>query len=150
VTPDSQLQAEGPAFPLTLRVLATVLVLGLVVVGVQAVAKLGWAAMVGPSGPDRTLWLLIAGAVVVVGTGYVSIMTSRTCFDGMRLHQSWLWRKEVALADISQLKLIRIPGLDWIFVPRLVVRARGQALPVTFQLGDPRLVALSRKLAYGE
>ncbi len=35
----------------------------------------------------------------------------------------WLWRKRVNIADITQVKLISVPGLSWLVVPRLVVRA---------------------------
>jgi hypothetical protein len=74
-------------------------------------------------------------------------MTSQTRFDGESIEQTWLWRKKVMLAEISQLKLIRVRGLEWLIVPRLVVRT-GFGL-TTFHAGDPAVLARFKLLAHG-
>jgi hypothetical protein len=135
---------EGPAFPWPLKALASACVLALLVFGLLAAGRQGWHEV------NTQGWLLLAGALAVVGTGWWTLVTSRTRIDGRSIRQTGLWLREVELADISQLKLIRLRGFEWVFVPRLVVRARGHALPVTFQLGTAGLVEACSKLAYGE
>lgn len=134
---------EGPAFPVLLRVLASVLVLSLVVSGLSLLLQGHGRGLSGEA------WGLLVAALLVVGCGFWAILVSRTRIDGTHIRQRWLWRKEVALADITQLKLILVPGLSWLVVPRLLVRVRGMALPTTFQLGNAELVSACRKLAYG-
>jgi hypothetical protein len=140
----SQHFVEGPAFPVSIRLLASVLVMGLAVSGLSLAAEGRWRELSSDG------WILLTAALVVVGAGYCAILVSRTRIDGTHIRQSWLWRKEVALADITQLKLIQLPGLSWLVVPRLLVRARGMALPTTFQLGSAALVGACHRLAYGD
>ena len=74
-------------------------------------------------------------------------MNGRTSCDGLAIEQTWLWRKKVRLADITQIKLISVPGLNWLVVPRLVVRT-GFGL-TTFHAGDPAVYSRFKLLAYG-
>ncbi len=134
---------EGPAFPIAVKALATAMMLALVVAGVGA--SLG-ASAAGPR-LDAADWAFLLAVVVVVGSGYWGIMTSQTRFDGESIEQTWLWRKKVMLAEISQLKLIRVRGLEWLIVPRLVVRT-GFGL-TTFHAGDPAVLARFKLLAHG-
>ncbi|MFO1265650.1 MAG: hypothetical protein U1F25_16510 [Rubrivivax sp.] len=96
--------------------------------------------------PEAVAFLVAVGAVVVAG--YWAVLTSETSIDERAIRQSAPWRKEVALADITQVKLVRIAGLDALVVPRLVVRSRGLGL-TTFTAGDARLVQAFRVLAQG-
>jgi hypothetical protein len=134
--------AEGPAFPAPVKALATILVLTLAL----------WGAMVladpGASLPDREGWAFLCAACAVVAFGYGHILFSRTRFDGRGITQSGLWRKHVALSEITQLKLICVPGLTWLIVPRLVVRADFGL--TNFCAGDPAVLAQFRRLAYGD
>lgn len=147
---DSQLPApiegvlSGPSFPLAIKALATALILGLLVSGVLA--------LTGQSAPPRHApeageWAFLLGVVAVIGSGYWGILTSRTRIGPQYIEQSWLWHKRVSIADITQVKLISLPGLDWIFVPRLVVRT-GFGL-TTFHTADPAVLARFRLLAHG-
>ncbi len=136
---------SGPSFPIAIKLMASALILAVVV--------FGWLALTGPSGTQAgtlaaTEWGFVIAAVAAVAAGYWGIMTSRTRCDGECIEQTWLWRKRVRIADISQLKLISIPGLDWIVVPRLVVRT-GFGF-TTFHAGDPAVLARFRQLAYGQ
>ena len=36
--------------------------------------------------------------------------------------QTWVWKKQVSIADIRQAKFIYLPALSWLIAPRLVVR----------------------------
>ena len=110
---------SGPAFPVVVKVLATVLMVGLVVAG--ALAAIG-----GVSGPPLAAahWGFLAAVAAVVGTGYWGMMTSRTRFDGVSIEQTWIWNKKILVAEITQLKLVSVPGLNWLIVPRLMVRTR--------------------------
>lgn len=92
-------------------------------------------------------WGFLVAVAAVVGSGYWGILTSRTSCDGQCIEQTWLWRKKVNIADITQVKLISVPGLSWLVVPRLVVRA-GYGL-TTFHAGDPAVHARFRLLARG-
>lgn len=92
-------------------------------------------------------WGFIVAIVAVIGSGYWSVLTSRTRCDGQCIEQTWLWRKKVRLADISQIKLISLPGLSWLVVPRLVVRT-GYGL-TTFHAGNAALFSRFKLLALG-
>jgi hypothetical protein len=133
---------EGPSFPLSVKFLASVLVASLLVWTVRVADDL--AAL-----PDRgALWFLAAALVFVVGSWW-AILRGRTSIDATHIRQRWLWSKEVALADIAQLKLIELRGLHWLVAPRLVVRARGPLL-ATFHAADPQVLAAFRRLAHGD
>jgi hypothetical protein len=90
---------------------------------------------------------LIAAAIVAVG--YWTVLNSRTSIDDREIRQSGLLPRRVALADIGQLKLIRMRGLEWLVTPRLVVRARGSGLS-TFCCADPDVLQAVEQLAYGK
>lgn len=135
---------SGPSFPRAVKGLATGLVVALLVFAAMA--------LTGPAGEAaRPLAAgdigFVVAAALVIGSGYWGILTSRTSIDGQHIEQTWLWHKKVAIADITQVKLVRLPGLDWLVVPRLVVRT-GYGL-TTFQTGDPAVLARFRLLAHG-
>ena len=147
--PDSQddhdeppARLEGSSFPVTIKVLAT---LWMAAMGVYMV--LGW---------DSAVWVhlgwggrgFLLAALGVVFSGYYGILTSRTSFDGHTIEQTWIWSKQVTLPEITQVKLIQVRGLEWLIVPRLVVR-RGSLGLMTFHAADPRVLAGFRALAYG-
>lgn len=135
---------SGPSFPVAVKALATLLVI--------AVVAFGSMMLISPAGePTRPLAAadigFLAALALVIGSGYWGILTSRTTIDGERIEQTWLWHKKVDIADITQVKLVRVPGLDWLVVPRLVVRT-GYGL-TTFQTGDPAVLSRFRLLAHG-
>lgn len=134
---------EGPSFPLAVKFAATLLVAGTLSWGLSAAESTAWRGL-GAQG-----WLFLALVAAVIGSGYWGILTSRTRIDEREIRQTWLWQKAVALADITQIKLIQVRGFEAIMVPRLVVRSRGLGL-TTFQAGSPAVVAAFRRLAYGE
>jgi len=109
--------------------------------------NLGWSSAVWVHLGWGGRGFLLA-ALCVVFSGYYGILTSRTSFDGHTIEQTWLWSKRVTLPEITQVKLIQVRGLEWLIVPRLVVR-RGSLGLMTFHAADPRVLAGFRGLAYG-
>ncbi len=127
--------AEGAAFPVLVRVLATVLVAWTVRWGWQsrelmASVSWSWAGLA-----------LMAAALAMVLWCLVWIWRSRIRVDGDGLSQSWMWDKQVRWEDITQVRLVEVPGLSAVIAPRLVVRARGTAFVQVFYLGNRRVLA---------
>ena len=135
--------AEGPSFPLLVKVLASALVLALLVGGVRVSTKMaatdmGWSAYA----------LFFGGLVLVLGS-YLAILRSRTAISATHIWQRGLWTRRVALADVSQAKLVRIPRLHWLIAPRLMVRVRGQGI-YTFYTADAVVLAYMHRLGLGQ
>lgn len=135
---------SGPSFPVSVKTMATAMMLVLLVSG--SMTLLGPAQVPSPALAAGE-WLFLVAVTAVIGTGYWSIVTGRTSCDGQTIEQTWLWRKKVRLVDITQIKLISVPGLNWLVVPRLVVRT-GYGL-TTFHAGDPAVYARFKLLAHG-
>lgn len=139
----SDLLAEGPSFPLLVKVLASALVLALLVGGARVSAKIadtdmGWSA-----------YTLFSGGLVLVLGSYLAILRSRTAISATHIWQRGLWTRRVALADVSQAKLVRIPRLHWLIAPRLMVRVRGQGI-YTFYTADAAVLAYMHRLGLGQ
>lgn len=142
--PDVLTPVSGPSFTWLSKLLATALVVALLV-------GAGMLSIRQPDSLQESLgaqeWGFLLAVAGVIGSGYWGILTSRTCCDGLSIEQTWLWRKQVRIADITQVKLISVPGLEWLVVPRLVVRT-GFGL-TTFHAGDPLVLARFKLLAHG-
>ena len=134
---------ECAAYSLPVKALATALLAALVVAA--------WRSGVDPTSADWTAAAKASLAVVVIGVavGYGWILASRTSIDATRIRQSWLWPKQVLLADITQARFIYLPGLTWIVAPRLVVRARGRKAAVVFPAAGRAVLAEFARLSLG-
>ena len=133
---------SGPAFPPLVKALASLLVTALVVSATMALS--------GEPGIHRMQfrdWAFLAAAALVVGSGWWSVQTSQTRIDGVVIEQTWMWRKRVEIVEIREVKLIDVPGLGWLIVPRLMVRS-GFGVTI-FHAGDPAVLARFRLLAHG-
>lgn len=135
---------SGPSFPIVVKVLATAWMLGLLLFGVLA--------LTGPSqAPAKALssaeWGFLVAVGLVIASGYWGILTSHTSIGDQYIEQTWLWRKKVNIAEVSQVKLISVRGLEWLMAPRLVVRT-GFGL-TTFHAADPTVLHRFRLLAHG-
>ena len=107
---------EGTAFTPTIKALSELLVLGIAVYVVRLWPEDGWLSL-----GLQSLGFMAATLVVVLAClGY--ICWSRVRIDDTHIEQTWIWRKRVAIAEISQLKLIYVPYMSWLIAPRLVVR----------------------------
>lgn len=133
---------EGPAFTKGVKLLASVLMAGLVVYGIKALPAffgkgISW---------DLTLLILLALTFIVVC--FVAMLRSRTRIDATHIEQTWISNKRVAIADITQVKLIYVPGLAWLIAPRLIVKTRRPGSTV-FHTADPQVLAAFAMLAHG-
>ena len=134
--------AEGAAFPLPVKALASLLVAALLFWGIRAadqIVGVGWSA-------GAVAFMAIT--LCVIGLCYYWIMCSRTAIDATSIRQTWLWPKRVALADITQAKLIYVPYLRWLIAPRLIVRARGLGMFV-FHAADDKVLRKFVNLSLG-
>lgn len=135
-------RAEGAAFPVLVKFLATVLMAALMVWGLRVASDIATTAWTwGAIG-----FMLAAGAVILLC--YYWILCSRTSIDAHALRQTWMWPKEVRLADITQAKFIYVPYLSWLIAPRLVVRARGGGMYI-FHAADMRVLQAFARLSLG-
>ncbi len=107
---------EGAAFTPTIKALSVLLVLG---IGFYVVRL--WPEQASAT-VDAKTWGFMAATLVVVLACLGYICLSRVRIDDTHIEQTWLWRKRVAIAEISQLKFIYVPYLSWLIAPRLVVR----------------------------
>ncbi len=125
--------AEGPAFPLTVRLLATVMVAGMAWWGLAASPELGAVAW------SPTAGVVLGGSCLLVLWCLVWMWRSRTRVDAQGIHQSWIWDKHVRWDQIAQARLVGVPRLQWLITPRLVVRQRGGAVQI-FHSADRRVL----------
>jgi hypothetical protein len=149
ITPDPaadqdplSLRVEGASFSVTLKALSTLLVAGLLIGSARVLQQGAWGQW------SNSTQVFMALALLVILFGYAGILRSRTSVDGRCIRQTWLWHKEVRLAEITQLKLIQVPGLNWFIAPRLIVRSGALGL-TTFHVADEQVLAALKKLAYG-
>jgi multisubunit Na+/H+ antiporter MnhB subunit len=131
---------EGPAFSFGVKLLAGAMMLGLAGYGARAFAKL----LSQPG--SLTAVALMAVAIACLALYYGWMLRSRTGIGPTHLHQTWIRPKRVALAEITQLKLIFVPGLAWLISPRLVVRTRAPG-SIVFHAADPKVLEAIARLA---
>lgn len=137
-TPPARL--EGPAFTPVVKVLATALVFGLAFHGWRVLPQLvaqrsSWVA-----------WLFLLAMLAFVLVIYVWMLRSRTSVSETHIRQTWIKDKQIALADITQIKLIHVPGLAWLIAPRLVVKTRMPGTMV-FHTADAQVLAAFARMA---
>jgi hypothetical protein len=133
---------EGPSYPRSIKLLATLLMAALAWQGLLAFDALREA----PWSTGPVLFLLLALATIV--TGYAVLLRSRTAVDATGIRESGLLPREAALQDVVQLQFLYLPRLDWLVVPRLVVKLRG-GRRLVFHSADRRVQQAFARLAYG-
>ena len=133
---------EGPAFPLLVKIMATVLMLAMVYWGVGAEQQIIWREF--SSGAA----VLFGGALLITIVAYVWILKSRTSIDAQAIEQTWIWKRRILLADITQAKFIYVPYLSWLIAPRLIVRA-GPGVSV-FYSASPQVQRIFARLMSGK
>ena len=107
---------EGRSFTRTSQLLACLMVVG--------VLWQGWLALQRADAEplDRSTTVLLGLGLFSLLACLAFILTSRTRVDDTHIIQTGVWPRKVAIASISQLKLIHVPRLAWLIAPRLVVR----------------------------
>ena len=117
LTPDQVI--SGKAFSMPFRILALLLVEGAAWWGYVL-----WShGKLGTSVTTSALWLLAALVLMCVTVFFV--FRSVTSISVSHLKQSWIWDKEMLIADLAYVKLIRLKGFDWLIAPRLYARTHG-------------------------
>ncbi len=110
---------SGKAFSVAFRVLAILLV-----EGVAWWAYVLWSiGKLGTSLTTSMLWLVAAIILMAITVYYV--FRSVTSITATHLKQSWIWDKEMLVADLAYAKLIRLRGFEWLIAPRLYARTHG-------------------------
>ena len=110
---------SGKAFSVAFRVLAILLV-----EGVAWWAYVLWSnGKLGTSLTTSILWLVAAIILMAITVYYV--FRSVTSITATHLKQSWIWDKEMLVADLAYAKLIRLRGFEWLIAPRLYARTHG-------------------------
>lgn len=135
-------EIEGAAFPVLVKVLAGVLMAAVVVYGLRGLGDLA---------AERRTWPFLLFALLlmaIAGWCFVWILKSRTRVSATHLRQTWWSDKSVAIGDITQTRLILVPGLTWLIAPRLVVRTHAPG-STTFHAAEPRLIAAFARLSLG-
>lgn len=125
--------ASSPAYSMTFKVMATVIVFGLSAAFLQ-----NWWLGRSAGGTAGGGWFL-AGVLLLLYT-WVNILRSTTRIDHEGLHQSWVWNKHMELRELAYGKLIRVRGLEWLIAPRLYVRTLMGKFAV-FYATSPDMVA---------
>ncbi|MEO6291720.1 MAG: hypothetical protein ABIO88_03780 [Burkholderiaceae bacterium] len=110
---------SGKAFSLPFRILALLLIEGAAWWGYVL-----WShGKLGTSVTTSAFWLLAALVLMCVTVFFV--FRSVTSISASHLKQSWIWDKEMLVADLAYVKLIRLKGFDWLIAPRLYARTHG-------------------------
>ncbi len=135
-------RVEGPAFPMLVKSLATLLMLAMLYWGAGAEQQIIWKEF------STGAALLFGGALLITVVAYVWILKSRTSIDAEAIEQTWVWKRRVLLADITQAKFIYVPYLSWLIAPRLIVRA-GPGVNV-FYSASPQVQRVFARLMSGK
>lgn len=68
------------------------------------------------------------------------VQRSQLRIDAQHISQDWMWRKQMALAELASLKILRVRGLEWLMAPRIYARTL-QGRFTVFYCADPVLLA---------
>lgn len=131
------------AFTRTFSALAVAIVLGCSywVFVLWSTGKL--TAGSGAAAGSGLSWSLAALALMVYTLW--CILGSVTTLTHSTLEQTFVWNKKLDLRELAYVKLIRIPGLDWLIAPRLYCRTLLGKFAV-FYTSDIRMVAEFERL----
>jgi hypothetical protein len=128
----------GPSYPLSYRIFASLVVLGLLAGAWhtrQALLGMGWS--------DGGLAMgCAAAALVLLGWGH--LLGSRTVLRAEAVEHGWLWTERIEWREVTQAQLLHWPALAWLVAPRLLLRAgsRGRR---RIPLADPQALQRVRE-----
>ena len=128
----------SPAYSITFKLLATVIVFGCSAAFLQ-----NWWTGRAAGGVAGGGWFL--GAVLLLLYTWVNILRSTTRIDEQGLSQTWVWNKHMELRELAYGKLIRVRGLEWLIAPRLYVRPLMGKFAV-FYATSPEMIAEFERL----
>jgi hypothetical protein len=126
----------SPAFSLPFKILAVGLLSGLAF----------WAYQLYGAKMLQTdhLWLWAAWGIMAYTVGH--LLMGKTRLTAQSLEQTWIWHKKVELRDLAYVKLIRVPGLDWLIAPRVYARTLMGKFTVIYAC-DPDMVEEFKRLS---
>lgn len=125
----AQPHLQGPAFSPVFKALAWGISAGL----------LAWMLRLQlPWGQGATVWAWAAW-VLITYTAW-TVQRSRLHIRTGWIEQDWIWRRQMAIADLAYLKLIRVRGLEWLMAPRVYARTM-QGSFVVFYCADAAVLA---------
>ena len=134
---------EGAAFTPLVKGTAAALMAGM--------AAYAWRAgdsLRGAGGVPTSALLFLGLLAAMAAFCFWWILISRTRVTATHLHQTWWNDKRVALSEVTQTKLILIPGLTWLIAPRLVVRTRSTG-SVVFHAAERPVIAAFARISLG-
>lgn len=141
-TPSAGPSMEGPAYSWAFRAGTALFV-----------ASLGfWLALVwlaeesrGHGGGGLLAWFFAAFAMCTFFLYW--ILKSRTRIDSDALQQSWYTDKRVSIADLKEIGILRVRGLEWLVTPRVHARTLMGKFTV-FHVADRALLAECERLSH--
>jgi hypothetical protein len=133
--------AEGAAFPMLIKVVATLFVAAIVWSGLPALRLMQWSEFTDTA---AVVW---GCAAAITGLIYFWMLKSRTSIRAGVIEQTWIWDKRIAIDQIRQAKFIYVPHLTWLIAPRLVVRSGVTA--TVFYAADPSVQKAFARLVSG-
>jgi hypothetical protein len=80
----------------------------------------GTASQLGVPAWQEIGVLVLVFACLAWALGY--ILLAKTCVDDEYISETGLLSKKVKIADIGKCKVIDIPGLRWLIIPRVIVQ----------------------------
>ena len=123
--------ARGPAYTTAGKLVATALMVGLCLMGWQAMSP-QWRVHIDVK--DALVVAMVLGLFVWT---WLFIVLCQVELTATGIRQGWGYWKRAQMSQVTQVKYVQIPGLSWLFAPRLIVRSVGGVMPLVFQLADP-------------
>lgn len=106
----------------------------------------GWTMGIAADGGfASSLWYL--GALLAIAYTWWKMISSRTEIRATSLHQSWIWDKQVPIAELAYGKIVRVRRLEWLVVPRLYVRTESGKFAVFYAAAPEMVKEFERLLA---
>jgi hypothetical protein len=111
---------------------------GLVAQG-AALPRISSAGFVGGN------WFWFWAALAIVCWMLVYIWTSRITITSDLMRQTWIWRKEAKVSELTHLRILRIRGLEWLVAPRVYAHTVDHRFTL-FYVADLAVLAQCEKL----
>lgn len=119
----------GSSYPLFAKMLAIVIFVYVLYYAVLTIPELVASKI------STSLALFLGLAFLMMLLALFHVLLSQTKVSTHKIEQGWGSFKSIEFANVSQAKLLRVPGLGFLIAPRLVVKVSSFESRV-FQLGD--------------
>lgn len=129
----SQTKLSGPSFSPAFKALTWFIIAALLLWMLRL--QLPWG---------QTATTLAWSAWAMLGFTAWTVQGSRLHIGHGLMAQDWMWRKQMGIADLSYLKVLRIRGLEWLFAPRVYARTQQGKFAVFYCADESVLNELER------